>query len=50
MHACSAACSRERLEDVLLGGGLALIGTVVAFPRSAPEEGHEREEDRAARC
>jgi hypothetical protein len=28
----------ERLEDVLLGAGLALIGTVFAFPRAAPAE------------
>ncbi len=28
----------ERLEDVLLGGGLALIGTLVAFPRDPPPE------------
>jgi len=26
----------ERLQDVLLGSGLALIGTIVAFPRQAP--------------
>lgn len=29
----------ERLQDVLLGGGLALIGTLAAFPRNPPEEG-----------
>ena len=29
----------ERLEDVLLGAGLALIGTVLAFPRWVVEEG-----------
>lgn len=28
----------ERLQDVLLGGGIALIGTLVAFPRNPPEE------------
>ncbi len=28
----------ERLQDVLLGAGIALIGTMVAFPRAAPEE------------
>lgn len=28
----------ERLEDVLLGSGLALIGTVAAFPRNPPDE------------
>ncbi|MFA6266130.1 MAG: FUSC family protein [Pseudolabrys sp.] len=28
----------ERLQDVLLGGGIALIGTLFAFPRDAPEE------------
>ncbi len=28
----------ERLEDVLLGAGIALIGTAVAFPRKAPEQ------------
>ena len=28
----------ERLEDVMLGACLALIGTVVAFPRSPPPE------------
>jgi uncharacterized membrane protein YccC len=28
----------ERLEDVLLGASIALIGTVAAFPRAAPEE------------
>ena len=29
----------ERLEDVLLGAGLALIGTLLAFPRWVVEEG-----------
>jgi uncharacterized membrane protein YccC len=29
----------ERLEDVLLGAGLALIGTLLAFPRWVAEEG-----------
>lgn len=28
----------ERLQDVLLGGGLALIGTLAAFPRNPPGE------------
>jgi hypothetical protein len=28
----------ERLEDVALGAGIALIGTVIAFPRSFPAE------------
>lgn len=28
----------ERLEDVLLGAGIALIGTIIAFPRQVPEE------------
>ena len=28
----------ERLEDVLLGAGLALIGTLLAFPRSLPDD------------
>jgi hypothetical protein len=28
----------ERLQDVLLGAGLAVIGTVAAFPRDVPEE------------
>lgn len=28
----------ERLEDVVLGAGIALIGTVAAFPRKAPED------------
>jgi hypothetical protein len=28
----------ERLQDVLIGGGLALIGTVLAFPRNPPDE------------
>jgi hypothetical protein len=28
----------ERLEDVLLGAGLAVIGTVAAFPRDVPEQ------------
>jgi hypothetical protein len=28
----------ERLEDVALGAGIALIGTMIAFPRSSPEE------------
>ncbi|MBI1204316.1 MAG: hypothetical protein GC182_17595 [Rhodopseudomonas sp.] len=28
----------ERLQDVLLGGGIALIGTLVAFPRNPPDE------------
>jgi hypothetical protein len=28
----------ERLEDVLLGAGLALIGTLLAFPRSVADE------------
>ncbi|MBS0245422.1 MAG: FUSC family protein [Proteobacteria bacterium] len=28
----------ERLQDVLLGGGIALIGTLIAFPRNPPEE------------
>ncbi|HVZ52960.1 MAG TPA: FUSC family protein [Pseudolabrys sp.] len=28
----------ERLEDVLLGGALALVGTMVAFPRTAPSD------------
>src|SRR5262249_39112116 len=30
----------ERLQDVLLGGALALIGTMVAFPRKPPDEDH----------
>lgn len=29
----------ERLEDVLLGAGLALVGTVLAFPRWVVKEG-----------
>lgn len=29
----------ERLEDVLLGAGIALIGTAAAFPRKVPEVG-----------
>jgi hypothetical protein len=29
----------ERLQDVLLGAGLALIGTLLAFPRKMPEDG-----------
>jgi uncharacterized membrane protein YgaE (UPF0421/DUF939 family) len=28
----------ERLQDVLLGAGLAVIGTVAAFPRDVPDE------------
>jgi uncharacterized membrane protein YccC len=28
----------ERVQDVLLGGALALIGTAIAFPRQAPDE------------
>ena len=28
----------ERLQDVLLGGGIALMGTLVAFPRNPPAE------------
>lgn len=28
----------ERLQDVLLGGGIALIGTLVAFPRNPPDD------------
>lgn len=28
----------ERLQDVLLGGGIALMGTLVAFPRNPPPE------------
>jgi hypothetical protein len=28
----------ERLQDVLIGGGLALIGTVLAFPRNPPDD------------
>jgi hypothetical protein len=27
----------ERLEDVALGAGIALGGTMVAFPRRAPD-------------
>jgi uncharacterized membrane protein YccC len=28
----------ERLEDVALGAGIALVGTMIAFPRRAPDE------------
>jgi uncharacterized membrane protein YccC len=28
----------ERLEDVLLGAALALIGTLLAFPRWLPDD------------
>lgn len=28
----------ERLQDVLLGGGIALMGTLIAFPRNPPPE------------
>jgi hypothetical protein len=30
----------ERLQDVLLGGALGLIGTMLAFPRRPPDEDH----------
>ena len=28
----------ERLEDVALGAGIALIGTMMAFPRTSTDE------------